>query len=72
MQDANMNKKVGNASNMTVTVMYSKYDVYQLSAVVGTEKSAKMVQSDRNVHMMVTGNDWTDIWQYWQLKLTYL
>lgn len=40
---------------MSVTVIYSKYDVHQLSAIVSTEKALKMVQSDRKVHMMVTG-----------------
>lgn len=40
---------------MSVTVIYSKYDANQLSAVVGTEKALKMVHSDRKVHMMVTG-----------------
>ncbi|XP_050504494.1 U3 small nucleolar RNA-associated protein 25 homolog [Diabrotica virgifera virgifera] len=57
MQENNLNKKSGGVSNMTVSVMYSKYDIYQLSAIVGTEKSAKMIQSDRKVHMMVTGSD---------------
>lgn len=52
-----MNKKIGNTSNMTVTVLYSKYDVHQLSAIVGTERTAKMSHSDRNVHMMLTGGD---------------
>ncbi|CAG9813526.1 unnamed protein product [Phaedon cochleariae] len=55
MQDSYQNKKVGSQSNMTVTVIYSKYDLYQLSSVVGTEKATKMSQSDRKVHMMVTG-----------------
>lgn len=49
-----MNKKIGNLSNMTVTVLYSKYDIHQLAAVVGTERAMRMVQSDRNVHMLVT------------------
>lgn len=52
-----MNRKVGSNSNMTVTVLYSKYDVHQLSAIVTTERAAKMIQSDRNVHMMITGSD---------------
>lgn len=52
-----MNRKVGSMSNMTVTVIYSKYDVHQLSAVVGTERAAKMSQSDRKIHLMVTGGD---------------
>lgn len=52
-----MNRKVGSLTNMTVTVIYSKYDVLQLAAIVGTERAAKMVQSDRDVHMLVTGAD---------------
>nr|CAH7726218.1 unnamed protein product [Callosobruchus chinensis] len=51
------NRKIGSNSNMSVTVIYSKYDVHQLSAIVGTEKAAKMIQSERRVHMMVTGSD---------------
>jgi hypothetical protein len=50
-----MNKKIGNTSNMTVNILYSKYDVHQIAAIVGTERATKMSQSDRNVHMMVTG-----------------
>ncbi|KAJ8952239.1 hypothetical protein NQ314_007571 [Rhamnusium bicolor] len=57
MQEANMNKKVGNVSNMAVTVIYSKYDVHQLAYIVGTERAAKMSHSERKVHMMVTGGD---------------
>ncbi|KAJ8946429.1 hypothetical protein NQ318_014415 [Aromia moschata] len=57
MQAANMNKKIGNMANMTVTVIYSKYDVHQLSSIVGTDRAAKMMGSDRKVHMMLTGVD---------------
>lgn len=57
LQEANMNKKVGNMSNMTVTVLYTRYDVHQLAAIVTTERIGKMIKSDRNVHMMVTGSD---------------
>lgn len=49
-----MNRKVGSSSNMTVNVIYSKYDVHQLSSIVGTVRAAKMVQSDRKVHMLLT------------------
>lgn len=49
-----MNKKLGSVSNMTVNVIYSKYDIQQLSAIVGTERAIKMVQSDRSVHMLLT------------------
>lgn len=57
MQEINMNKKIGSMSNMTVNVIYSKYDVHQLAQIVGTEKAGKMLQSDRNVHMLVTGSE---------------
>lgn len=50
-----MNKKVGSILNMTVTVIYSKYDLLQLSEIVTTDQAAKMFHSDRNVHMMITG-----------------
>lgn len=56
-QEANMNKKIGNVSNMTVTVLYTRYDVHQLAAIVTTERIGKMIKSDKNVHMMVTGSD---------------
>lgn len=52
-----MNKKIGNASNMTVSILYSKYDIHQLAGVVGTERALKMLKSDKNVHMMITGAD---------------
>lgn len=52
-----MNRKIGSMSNMTVNVIYSKYDVHQLAQIVGTEKAGKMLQSDRNIHMMVTGSE---------------
>ncbi|KAB0804514.1 hypothetical protein PPYR_01484 [Photinus pyralis] len=54
MQEANMNSKIGSNSNMTVTILYSKYDHNQIAEIVGTERGLKMIQSDRNVHMLVT------------------
>lgn len=55
LQATNQNQAVGNESNMTVTVLYSKYDVQQLAAIVGTDRAARMVSSERNVHLFVTG-----------------
>lgn len=49
-----MNKKIGNMSNMTVTVLYTKYDAQQLAAIVGTDRAGKMLQSEKHVHMLVT------------------
>jgi U3 small nucleolar RNA-associated protein 25 len=54
-QDTNQNQDIGDESNMTVTVLYSKYDVQRLAAVVGTDRAARMVNSERNVHMFMTG-----------------
>jgi U3 small nucleolar RNA-associated protein 25 len=54
-QATNQNQDAGNESNMTVTVLYSKYDVQQLAAIVGMDRAARMVSSERNVHMFVTG-----------------
>nr|CAD7194998.1 unnamed protein product [Timema douglasi] len=56
MQEANQSRHSGADSNMTVTVLYSKYDVQQLAAVVGTERASRMVTSERNVHMFMTGD----------------
>ena len=55
LQATNQNKEAGNESNVTVTVLYSKYDVQQLAAIVGTDRATRMVSSERNVHMFVTG-----------------
>lgn len=52
-----MNKKIGSMANMTVNVIYSKYDVQQLASIVGNERAIKMSQSDKNVHMLVTDTD---------------
>ncbi|KAJ8925388.1 hypothetical protein NQ315_009220 [Exocentrus adspersus] len=56
MQEVNMNRKVGSMLYMTITVIYSKNDAHRLSAVVGTEKAARMCQSDRDVYLLVTGD----------------
>lgn len=53
MQESYQNPKAGSESNMSVVVMYSSYDVLQLSAVVGSDRAEKMVQSDKDVHMIM-------------------
>lgn len=55
MQDVNQEETGGLAGNLTVTVLYSKYDIQQLSAIVGIDRANKMVTSTRNIHMFVTG-----------------
>ena len=55
MQEANQNRRSGSESNMTVTILYCKYDIMQLSALVGTERANKMFASDKSIHMLMTG-----------------
>ncbi|KRT82956.1 hypothetical protein AMK59_3427, partial [Oryctes borbonicus] len=57
MQETNMNKKIGSMSNMTVTVLYTKYDAQQLAGIVGTDRATKMLQSEKDVHLLVTDGD---------------
>lgn len=41
--------------NITVNVVYSKYDAPQLAGIVGSERATRMLTSDRPVHMFMTG-----------------
>lgn len=45
----------GEEATWTCTVLYSKYDAQRLAAVVGVERAAQMLQSKKNVHLFVTG-----------------
>ncbi|XP_008549358.1 U3 small nucleolar RNA-associated protein 25 homolog [Microplitis demolitor] len=55
MQEANQNPRAGSDNNMTVTTLYTKYDNMQLSAILGTERTSKMIGSDKKIHMVMTG-----------------
>ena len=55
MQPAYQNRKGGSDSNMSCTVIYSKYDVHRLASVVGTERTQIMLKSEKSVHMFDTG-----------------
>ncbi|XP_049777851.1 U3 small nucleolar RNA-associated protein 25 homolog [Schistocerca cancellata] len=55
MQEANQNKDGGNESNMTVTALYSKYDAQRLSPIVGFGRAVRMISSQKNVQMLLTG-----------------
>merc|ERR1719412_1095682 len=57
MQASYQNRKGGSDGNMSCTVLYNKYDIQRLSAVVGTEKAKLMVQSDKNTHMFIPGSE---------------
>ncbi|XP_046435035.1 U3 small nucleolar RNA-associated protein 25 homolog [Neodiprion fabricii] len=56
MQKANQNPNAGSDSNMTVTLVYSKYDALKLAGIVGTERTTKMISSGQDVHMFMTGD----------------
>ncbi|XP_077194230.1 U3 small nucleolar RNA-associated protein 25 homolog isoform X2 [Paroedura picta] len=45
----------GEGATLTCTALYSKYDAQKLTAVVGVERAAQMLQSSKNVHLFVTG-----------------
>jgi U3 small nucleolar RNA-associated protein 25 len=52
MQEANQNPRDDVVKNsMSVTVLYTKYDILQLSAIVGHENVAKMLASKKQTHM---------------------
>ncbi|XP_060826908.1 U3 small nucleolar RNA-associated protein 25 homolog [Bombus pascuorum] len=55
MQEANQNPRSGSGSNMTITMLYCKYDIMQLSAIVGAERANKMFGSEKSIHMLMTG-----------------
>ncbi len=43
-------------ANMSVTVLYTKYDAQRLAAVVGSSRARIMVSGEKSVHMFVAGN----------------
>ncbi|XP_053795477.1 U3 small nucleolar RNA-associated protein 25 homolog isoform X2 [Vidua chalybeata] len=47
----------GADATWTCTVLYSKYDAQKLAAVVGIDRTAQMLQSKKNVHLFVTGEN---------------
>uniref|UniRef100_A0A8D8JMK0 U3 small nucleolar RNA-associated protein 25 homolog n=2 Tax=Culex pipiens TaxID=7175 RepID=A0A8D8JMK0_CULPI len=55
MADEYQNKHDGvDASSMTVTALYTKYDLLRLSAVIGTQQAAKLAGSARAAHTFTT------------------
>lgn len=55
MQNANQNPRDGlGDSSMTVTILYSKYDMLQIASIVGSDRAAKMTATDKNTHMFMT------------------
>ncbi|XP_030413468.1 digestive organ expansion factor homolog [Gopherus evgoodei] len=52
-----MARASGEEATWTCTILYSKYDAQKLAAVVGVDRAAQMLQSEKNVHLFVTGEN---------------
>ncbi|KAK3581418.1 hypothetical protein CHS0354_016280 [Potamilus streckersoni] len=52
-------KKRTNAgvNHQTCTVLYSRYEAQRLSDIIGTDRAAHMLNSDKGIHMFVTGEN---------------
>ncbi|XP_021186365.3 U3 small nucleolar RNA-associated protein 25 homolog [Helicoverpa armigera] len=57
MQAMNQNRFGGSECNMTVSVLYCQFDAPRLAALLGHERVARLMRSDTNVHMFVTGEN---------------
>jgi U3 small nucleolar RNA-associated protein 25 len=54
MQDAYQNPRDGcDKHAMTCTVLYTKYDLQRLAALVGSEKTTKMARASKSTHMFM-------------------
>ncbi|CAH0756445.1 unnamed protein product [Diatraea saccharalis] len=56
MQESNQNKYGGSECNMSVTVLYSLYDVQRVAGVLGAARVARALQADQHVQVYMTGD----------------
>ncbi|CAB0002280.1 unnamed protein product [Nesidiocoris tenuis] len=56
VQDVNKVKNLKNEGEtvMTVNVLYTKFDITQISRIVGTERATRMLASEKSTHMFMT------------------
>ncbi|XP_044743572.1 U3 small nucleolar RNA-associated protein 25 homolog [Chrysoperla carnea] len=54
MVNSNQKRKLS-LSDMTVSVVYCKYDVIYLNNIVGSDRATRMISSERNTYMFMTG-----------------
>ncbi len=54
-QDAFQNPKYRGDGSQTCTVLYSTFDAPRLAGIVGSQRAAEMLTSDRPVHLFVSG-----------------
>ena len=46
----------GSEANMSVTIVYNKYDAVRLCGVVGTDRAGEMLTSHKTRHMFSPGD----------------
>ena len=49
------NPRGGSDNNMSINIIYTKYDQMRLNLCIGTENTANMLSSGKNVHMFKPG-----------------
>ncbi|XP_055378039.1 U3 small nucleolar RNA-associated protein 25 homolog [Condylostylus longicornis] len=54
MQDGYQNPRDGLESSMSITVLYTKYDIVQVANIIGTERAAEILDSVKTSHMFTT------------------
>lgn len=47
----------GEQASWTCTALYSRYDAQRLAAITGAQRAAQMLQSQKSVHLFITGED---------------
>ncbi|XP_063705619.1 U3 small nucleolar RNA-associated protein 25 homolog [Culicoides brevitarsis] len=53
MHENYQNSRDGCENSMSVTLLYTKYDLMQVSAIVGTERATKMAKVGKTTHMFM-------------------
>ncbi|XP_036431105.1 digestive organ expansion factor isoform X2 [Colossoma macropomum] len=53
----NMLQTSTGAAALTCTALYSRYDTHRLAAITGAERAAQMIQSNKSVHLFITGEE---------------
>ncbi|MCJ8731054.1 hypothetical protein PDJAM_G00191630 [Pangasius djambal] len=48
---------VTSSASFTCTALYSRYDAHRLAAITGAERAASMTQSNKSVHLFITGEE---------------
>ena len=56
LQKSYQNPRGGTDSNMSISVLYTKYDVQRLSLSVGTDTAASILSSTKTVHVLQPGD----------------